>query len=434
MSEKKSLADRGLGWIKSVFFERGNLVYLANIPFLRRSLRKINGREKKEKIRIGFLVQCPENWEVIRPVYEAACGDGRTEPVVLLVPEMEYAFYIRLKRVLWEEVYAFGERQFGGKAVRTYDPETGRWTDPETLELDYVFIPRPYETYLPGMYRASSLRKTAKVCYVPYGFLMIRRDYQLVYNTHFMRNVSMVFCDLPRSEEYIRKKFRPTVRSGDLKCFSIGFPRLDRMELYREGESPLWPRGRSEGITRILWTPRWTTDPLLGGSTFFTYKDAMIGWAEGDGGIDLLFRPHPLALSHYVKAGLMTEEEEQQYLDRFAACGNANVDRTESYAETFWSSDLLISDVSSMIPEYLSTGKPVLYTGAAGNEIISSPELNECLYRVHSFREIRETVRMLREGKDPLREARMKLIRQLKPGESAAAGILREIRRDYGKE
>lgn len=430
MEERQGIVRRILNGLKTAVFEKGTLIYLLNIPSFRRSRRTIEARPRKERIRIGFIVQCPENWAVLQSIYEAAVKDDRTEPVILLMPELEFAFYIKLKHVLWEKTYAFGEKTFGNQAIRAYDPETGAWKDPVELKLDYVFIPRPYETYLPKAYRASSLRKTAKVCYVPYAFPTLS-DWQILYNIHFIRNVSLIFCEKKSSETYVLQKLSRTVQSGDQKVFLAGYPKFDLIGGHEGQESARWPRKRESGIWRLLWTPRWTTDPKLGGSNFFRYQEQMIGWAEGDETIDLVFRPHPMALEHYIQAGLMTEQEQRDYLERYARCPNANVDRATEYYDTFYSSDCLITDISSMIMDYLFTGKPIIYCKSPEDANIAVPELHDCLYKADRFEEITELVQMLRMGKDPKKEKRAQLAGQLKPGGSAAAQILEEIRKDY---
>ena len=384
MGEKRGLVQKTLGRLKSAIFEKGKTIYRINIPSFRKSRKKIEARPKEKQIRIGFMIQCPQNWAVLQSVYQKALEDDRTEPVVLLIPEMEFVHYVTVKNIIWEKTYEFGEKLFGKQAVKTYNPESGNWEELEPLKLDYVFIPRPYETYLPKAYRASAIRKYAKVCYIPYAFPILS-DWEVLYNSHFIRNVSLVFCEKERSAEYVRNQFSKTVRSGDQKVFFCGYPKFDLIEDHSGNESELWPRKKTEEITRIIWTPRWTTDPRLGGSSFFKYKDQLIEWAEEDQRIDLVFRPHPLALDHYISAGLMTKQEQDDYLDRYARCKNANVDRTTTYFDTFYSSDCLITDVSSIIMDYLFTDKPIIYCRSTDDEHISLPDLRECMYMVGSF-------------------------------------------------
>ncbi|WP_143754524.1 CDP-glycerol glycerophosphotransferase family protein [Aristaeella hokkaidonensis] len=354
--------------------------------------------------------------------------------MVLLVPEIETAYYIKLKEVKWQRIYSFGEKMFGDEAVRTYNPETGEWLDPETLNLDYVFLMRPFETYLPKMYRASDLRRHAKVCYVTYSFLVTSRPEmeQLEYNTHFIRNVSMIFCEKQGTLEYVNHKFAETICSGDQKAFFCGYPQYDLIAPGKE-DSLLWPRQREEGVFRMIWTPRWTTDPKLGGSHFFDYKDQMIGWAEKNASIDLVFRPHPLALANYVSSGLITKKEQEKYLARYTECENAAVDRTTEYYDTFFSSDCLITDISAVMLDYLFTGKPIVYCTSPNDQYFFTPELHECLYKVESFDEIIKVVEHLRTGDDPKKELREKVARILKPEGSAAGSILSEIKKDYNE-
>ena len=160
-----------LGKAKHIVFEKGHLIYYANIPGFRRDQRRVRERartrEAGRKIRVGFMLQVPNNWAVIQPVYEAVKRDSDMEAAVLLMPELTFAHYTRITDIDWKGTYAFGRENCGADCVETWDPETKRWLDPAELALDYVFIPRPYETYLPKMYRASALRKLCRVCFVP---------------------------------------------------------------------------------------------------------------------------------------------------------------------------------------------------------------------------------------------------------------------------
>ena len=422
--------------VKGIVFERGHLIYWLNIPAFRRSRKQILARPKGEKVRIGFMVQAPTNWAVIQFVYEAAEKDPRVEPVVLLMPELEFFLYVKLTRIDWESTYAFGQERFGNRAVRAWNPEKKTWLNPEELRLDYIFLPRPYETYLTKAYKASGLRKHARVCYVPYSPPQTDET-DLIYNLHFIRNLSLIFCEKPASEKYVRQKLARTIRTGDQQVFSLGYPKYDLIPAGAGQDSPVWPRERKPGVMRILWTPRWTMNPRLGASNFFRYREEMANLAEGDSGIDLVFRPHPLALSTYVREGWISQEELETYLARLEGLENAGVDRTHTYYDTFWSSDLLISDVSSMMMDYLCTEKPILFCptpdGKTTSEDPSKPigELLEGFYIVHDFQEIREKIAQLSRGEDPKREVRARLARMLKRDGQVGRSILETVKKDY---
>lgn len=53
-------------------------------------------------------------------------------------------------------------------------------------------------------------------------------------------------------------------------------------------------RKQNQGLKIVLWTPRWSTDPYIGGSNFFNYKDIMTRLVKQNKNILFIFRPHPL--------------------------------------------------------------------------------------------------------------------------------------------
>lgn len=416
-----------LNWVKRVFLERGTAVVALNRPAYRGSLRRIMAREKPEKIRILFLLQNTQIWPTLKPIYEAALKDPEIEATVIAVPELRFRMYIRLEEILWQGVYDFAEKNLPAGWKKAYDPETGCWLNPREERPDYVFYPRPYETYWTRPYRASAVRKYARVCYASYGF-SLKNDYGTTFNTHFMRNVYACFCDTKRAVAYVKDKLGATARSGEQLVIESGCSRFDLIREPVKAESPAWPRERAEDRFRVIWTPRWTVDPKLQGSNFFSYKDDMITWAERETGMDLVFRPHPMALKHYVDACLMTREELDGYLGRYTAAENAAVDRRTGYFDTFWSSDVLISDYSSVMADYYLTGKPLIYCPSGETDEFMVDGFADSLYIVRNFREMKETVDMLRAGNDPKKEARDKLIPELKKDGKISEGILKFLK------
>ncbi len=435
MSADVSLLQKCLNKVKSTVFEKGKLIYRAHIPALRRQKERIEAswstRPDGDAIRVGFVLQVPQNWVVLGPLYEAALANERIEPVVLLVPELEIAHYISIKNVKWEEIYAFGEAKAPEHCVRTYDPKTGEWLDPATLSLDYAFIIRPYETYLPKQYRASGLSNYAKVCHITYACTMTDDDWPVEYNSHFMRCVSLIFADRPASVSYLNKQFHETISTGIQKVYSLGFPGFDGVESHRGNESAVWPRPRACSDLRIIWAPRWTIDPRMGGGHFFDYKDQMIELAERDQKVDLLFRPHPMALGHYVSQGWITQEEEDAYLARYERCANASVDLTREYYDTFFSSDVLITDFSSMVYGYLFTGKPLIYCGGTLDYLMNEEGLLDCMYIASSFDDILRYLEQFRRGEDPKLSQRMEIANRLNSGDGVAPQFMQVLLDDF---
>ena len=252
------------------------------------------------------------------------------------------------------------------------------------------------------------------MCYVPYAPVQMD-DEPLIYNSHFIRNVSFFFAENARAVAYLRKVLKPTLRSGDQKVFPTGYPKYDL--IHQAGETgSVWPQPREEGTFRVIWTPRWTSNARLGGNNFARYREQMIRLAEEDPSLQVAFRPHPMALDAYVREGVLTQEELDAYLLRWDRCPNAVLDRTVSYYSTFLASDVLVADITSLIEDYMVTGKPVIFCSVEGAQDYSNERIRQGFYTVGSFEELRETLSRLRAGDDPLSGIR--------------AGLSHELRRD----
>lgn len=435
----KNFVRHAMETAKMIVFEKGHLIYALNRPGYRKSLQELRKKEKKQKIRVGFLIQVPNNWAVLEPVYEAARQMEDVEPVILLMPELTYFCYVRLVKVDWEKTYAFGHEKYGDQCVETWNPKTETWIDPATLDLDYVFLPRPYETYLPKAYKASGLRKVTRVCYVPYSSPLLD-DYRLLYNMHFVRNVRLIFCEKQHSLEYVSRMLRPTLASGEQKAFCTGFPKFDMNQRGEGLESPLWPRPHGEVQQRIIWTPRWNMDPWLGGSSFMKYRENMLQYAREHSDVDLIFRPHPLAKDSLVGDGYLTEQEWDAYLQEYRDGTNTNVDLTSTYYDLMWSSEVLITDVSSMIMDYLLTGHPIIYCATqvmgkmSDDPSLAIRDLLPGLYIAHDFSQIEAVLNQLRRGEDPKYEIRQQLVRRMRRDGHIGKNIMELLVKDYRED
>jgi CDP-glycerol glycerophosphotransferase (TagB/SpsB family) len=96
-------------------------------------------------------------------------------------------------------------------------------------------------------------------------------------------------------------------------------------------------------------------------------------------------------------------------------------------------SDILISDFSSMMVEYFATGKPIIYTHRTNLFNEYGIMLSEGLYWVQNIRELDETISMLLSGKDPLRKRREELMNVLffMPEGGAGRLIKEHVQTDY---
>ncbi len=374
-------------------------------------LRALPGTEGA--VHVIFLVQRPEIWNSVRTVFEAMVSDPRFRVTAALLPEKHGED--------WTYAAAGMEPYFRGypavKLLRLYDG--GRWTDIAALTPDYIFLARPYRNEYPAAYALERLADIAPLCYVPYGYSILRDDRMqaIVYDAYLLYHVRYLFAPNENAAAFCRRHLRLLETLGVRKIQTLGYPRFDG------ATEP--PAQRTAGPMTVLWTPRWTTEreAFNKQSGFFDYKDAILRLvAAHPGDFRLLLRPHPQMFSHFEAVGAMTGEEAAVFRARFAPESGAELDRAADYRRGFDAADVLLSDYSSLLIEFFLTGKPVIYCD--DEEMISE----ECrpvfrsFYHARTWPEIEGLLHMLRRGDDPLRADRLRARADFLRGQPKNAG------------
>ena len=340
--------------------------------------RKDNG-----PVRVAFIVQMPEIWDKESPVFEAMLKDERFDPVLLVVPP-----YDMINDRISEygaELDFFLSRYGTDRVIKAFE---GKWVDIEKLGFEYVFYQRCYETYLPERYHTVNVIKYAKTVYVPYAYhaLLDPAEY---YQTGFFDYLYLFFCC---SDE--QKNRQNSIRYKHIE--SLGYPAFEMVNIVKEDNSR----------KRALWTPRWTDDPSTGGSTFIKYLKRIEGIKVNNPDTDLWIRPHPLAFQNAVKEGKLSEEEVIAFHDRMSKLGIV-MDDNEYVEDTLDSTDILITDFSSIIVFYFMSGRPIVY--CADTELDYVPvyrDIIECSYIADNWDDVDSCVRRLLDGDDPLKDRR----------------------------
>lgn len=97
----------------------------------------------------------------------------------------------------------------------------------------------------------------------------------------------------------------------------------------------------------------------------------------------------------------------------FHTTSNLELDLEANYFKEFWESDFLITDISSIIIEYLITGKPIIYceTDVELNDFMK--EILSVCYCVRGWDELQNIMEELICGNDFLREDRERLAKKI---------------------
>ena len=380
-------------------------------------------------IRVGFLCQYIPAWSKLKPVYAQMLQDPRFQPVLICVPSN-----IENRQLVGDtqnnDTYDYFLRE-GYCDVRNAW-EQGEWLDLSALKLDYIFYPRPYNDFLPPCYDSALVSRYCRICLVMYGMSMTEQIIDTVMERSFFRYVYLYFAESPYVMERNQKMGALLHRLGLQKSIYKGLPGMEEIAAKENERSPAWDF--SQNNFRVIWTPRWTTDPALGGTNFFLYYQALLDYAREHAEMDFLFRPHPLTLENFRKTGEMTEEQIQHFLNQIQKLPNVSLDTQKEYFSTMWGASVLVTDISGIMPEYFATGKPMIYC-ASNMPLTPSPHTKimlEGCYTVYGREELFACLEHLAAGQDPLAEKRQKIAEELYGGlnSTPSLGILEELAKD----
>jgi len=369
-------------------------------------------------IRVVFACHEPALWSMFESIYHAMGEDPEFAPVVVALPYRH--------NTLPEGQYKdAGMLEFcqarGIHAIRGYDKETDEWLDPASLLPNYIFFQTPYPLYGPS-WSVESISMLARVCFIPYGTNLFRGEVDdITRGSPYFRYVSLAFGENAISCALYTARYKNEDWFRARTVVLSGHPKLDYLAREPVAGTTVWKRGIRGDLKRVLWTPRWRTSE--GTCHFFDYRDVLRQFCEDHHHVDFVLRPHPLCLQNFLKTGELAKSDLEEIERTYAGSRNMVLDRSGDYRSTFQTSDILVSDVSSLLLEYCATGKPIVYTHRVNvfNEL--GTRLSEGFYWARNAEEVREVLEMLVGGTDPLREKRRELMQSLLFLPEGGAGV-----------
>lgn len=377
-------------WLGKVYLNGspwGN--YIAYRKVKKRAIHERKIKNSKRKIKVAFIEQNISVWGKTEAIFERLSHDNQFDVRIYAVSDISdkdkdksYEYWrSRYDNVITVEQN--GEEE--GESISAFAP-------------DYTFFTRPYDQYLPKKYRSTEVAKYSKVCYCSYSFMLTWNSLSFSFGKNFARNVSIFFAENEFIRQFNENRFRYSHKKGIRKSLFLGYPIMGKMSTESKGGQ----------YFSIMWAPRWSTSNEIGGSSFFDYKDSIVKFVTKEEDIRLLFRPHPLAFYHFIQTGEMKEDEVEKYLSVFD--GERMVyDKRADYENTFSEADVLISDISSMIPEFYVSKKPIVYCDKGADVLPIVAHLLEGCYISHNWKETEQFISQLRKGIDPLSETRSQI-------------------------
>lgn len=387
--------------------------------------------KKKTKIRVGFIVRELAVINKSLSIINHLINDSRFEVYLLCVPTNIHRTSCNDNNDTYECCSKLGYSNL----VNTLNPD-GDWLSIESMNLDYIFYNTPYNHFYPKQYKSSNVSKYCKICVCLYAMTMMKDEITTTLNKDFFKYVYYFFSEAKSTAKYNKDRYLITHWLGLQKSEYLGIPVLEYFYKYNgQKKSTSWSFSKNE--FRVIWTPRWTTDKRYGGSNFFEYSEKIIKFFEVNTDLDLLLRPHPIMFENFLKTGELSQQDYDGFIHRIKQTKNIDIDTQKDYLDTFYDSNILISDISSVIPEYLITGNPVIF--CKQNMILELTD--ECdkfikaCYCVETDVELINCIEKLSKGLDPMKEIRMQIIKECFGDVlcTATENIVSAIVKDYGK-
>lgn len=364
----------------------------------------------KRRINVVFVCHRPNVWGSLKSIYEECLNDERFNVSIVAIPCKKQLPKLGLSHKVYEsegaeEYY----KNFECNVINGYDYLNNKWFNLKKLKPDYVFFQTPYNIIRPKKYRTGVVSKYTKILYVHYaanfiGAGILEESYPL----DFIKDIYTIFVQDERDQKLIEDYLKNN--NLNIRTLLTGFPRYDELDSLKGIDSKNWNLPRNNNVKRVIWTPRWTTNE--GNCNFFEYKDFLIEYAKKHSNFDFIFRPHPQAFLEWNATGELPEKEAEEYKKKYSDCKNAKIDLQKEYLTTFYSSDFMITDISSIVAEYFLTGKPIIYCHKKDCFNDFSRKISEGFYWVRNQKELEERINDLMAGNDPLAEVRKKLIKE----------------------
>lgn len=381
---------------------------------------KENRLRHADPIRVGFIVQMPEIWDKEKTVFDQMLKNKEIIPTLIIVPAYDFAEAL-VGNYGNEKKYFINESK--GNYILAKN-EDGSWVDIRPEEFDYIFYQRPYNQYLPKHLRSLTLVKRAKLCYIPYATIEKKEDGLVTRPKDFIRDISIFFAEDKKTAEELNHTYHLTSEVKKLQKFTFeGYPAFETGLRINE----------ECAYDNVLWTPRWTYDSIVGGSHFFEYLPGIEKLQSAEGGFAI--RPHPLMWENFIKTGRCSVDDIAEIKNRWKNIGIVE-DTNENIEETFNTTDILISDLSSVVAIFFLSGKPIIlcpiepYAPEEYSTLLTT--ILPGLYIAHTWKELEYYLHMLKSKKDPLLEIRKEIIQKyFDSNRNATSNIIEYIRRDY---
>jgi hypothetical protein len=245
------------------------------------------------------------------------------------------------------------------------------WLRASMSGLDVMVLCDGYDEFRPEGLRVPDLAAAGiRLVYSPYGTniggeqTQERRQYDgLLHNIAWR-----VFAPTTGQRELFARR----CTAGDGHVRTVGSVKRERVLALRRDPSPGTALREATGSElNVLWNPHFTIAED-GWSTFLMHVEPMLSYfASTRRDLGLIIRPHFRLLLDLARIPALAKVN-RTFRATCERQRNVVLDDSRDYLSAFAAADALLSDQSSLIPEYLPLRRPVLYLHRPGGAPLNS--------------------------------------------------------------
>lgn len=381
-----------------------------------------------DKIRIAFFPYKASMWDCMDSVWKCAIKDERCVVEVIPIP--------------------FFERNNGkNEAVECYEgdlfPQYVKVRHYSTYNLsqehpDIAYIHNPYDqcnrvTMVHPYFFSKEIKKNCdKLIYIPYYIAGIYTSEQKVCEMTELPGFYNSSYVIVQTEEY-KKILKNNGREAD-KCIVAGSPKFDAVLTNKETlKLDYYADTLKDKKIFLLNT---SISGFLKNKNWFTIMDEIVESFNKDAQSFLIWRPHPL-LEATVNALRIAEREQYAKIKiKIQNMENAIIDYSANPLKAIKTADALISDYSSLVPQYYVTEKPILCLNGKKEyreKYICIFDHYDC-YFYNDGLSIENFIKMVQESNDPAKQVRRLYIKKMQfkknAGKIVHESVMRKLKED----
>lgn len=304
------------------------------------------------RLRVLFVAELGGKWDAMESVYKAFAERNDCDVDVVIEPIFR-AVKLPDGSTRTETVYDDFLTPMGIQNIHYTK------YDMEHIRPDITFISQPYESVTIPMFYPENIMKYSRLVYLPYFTAMtLNREASSAYDSFFRLNAQKCSWKIACQSETMRQHYKNIASEKGRNVIVSGLPKWDHV-YGRSRDNVAVPAewaAKLDGRTVILWNTHFSTDI---GERFQEMLDFIDIFAKDDK-LALIWRPHPMseAVIKVYRPDLYGKYLELKRLVTESA--NMLIDESSSYLPAFVCSDAIITGFSSLMEQYLLTGKPVL--------------------------------------------------------------------------